>query len=406
MMALVTMCGLNSCSEDCDHEFIEYDYSQALVGTWTCLQGNYAKALVINADGSAVSTGVEDGEYWEGVKGNIKTVNNKMTMTFEDEDNWEGRFEMVAGEAFTIYEENGESFTFRYCANDLAEEIVGMWVCTNSFANTQNDMLIQTFKEDGTSIMTGYISDMEDFVTNAGGSTYKVIGDLFINILPADAVAGGVPPYMAMRLDYAPNGTGYGDIMTFTHYLADGTKNSDTYLRIKQHLELPGMKYDYIKTFVTNVKGLDKDIEFMGTTFNFAKMDGVMMDKALKAILFNVEFPDANTIKYSCYYNNQPMSMEAPIAVDGNKMTVKMSEKNAAYKNVDLYTFQDQDNTQMHMYMHSTAFVNFFGNMQVTIMEQLGQLDTTDEAAVKAVFDSIDDAVETINVSFVMTRAK
>ena len=405
MMALVTMCGLNSCSDDCDHEFIEYDYSQALVGTWTCLQGNYAKALVINADGSAVSTGVEDGEYWEGVKGNIKTVNNKMTMTFEDEDNWEGRFEMVAGEAFTIYEENGESFTFRYCANDLAEEIVGMWVCTNSFANTQNDMLIQTFKEDGTSIMTGYISDMEDFVTNAGGSTYKVIGDLFINILPADAVAGGVPPYMAMRLDYAPNGTGYGDIMTFTHYLADGTKNSDTYLRIKQHLELPGMKYDYIKTFVTNVKGLDKDIEFMGTTFNFAKMDGEKLDKALKTILFNVEFPDANTIKYSCYYNNQPMSMEAPIAVDGNKMTVKMSEKNAAYKNVDLYTFQDQDNTQMHMYMHSTAFVNFFGNMQVTIMEQLGQLDTTDAAAVKAVFDSIDDAVETINVSFVMTRA-
>jgi hypothetical protein len=49
--------------------------------------------------------------------------------------------------------------------------------------------------------------------------------------------------------------------------------------------------------------------------------------------------------------------------------------------------------------------VNFFGNMQVTIMEQLGMLDTTDAAAVKAVFDSIDEAVETINVSFVMTKA-
>lgn len=115
------------------------------------------------------------------------------------------------------------------------------------------------------------------------------------------------------------------------------------------------MKYDYIKTFVTNVKGLDKDIEFMGTTFNFAEMDGVKLDKALKTILFNVEFPDANTIKYSCYYKGQNMSMEAPIVVDGNKMTVKMSEKNAAYKDVDLYTFQD--NTQMHMYMHSTGFL-------------------------------------------------
>ena len=97
--------------------------------------------------------------------------------------------------------------------------------------------------------------------------------------------------------------------------------------------------------------------------------------------------------------------MEAPIAVYGNKMTVKMSQKNAAYRDIDLYTFQDQDNTQMHMYMHSTAFVNFFGNMQITIMDQLGMIDTTDATAVKAVFDSIDDAVETINVSFVMTKS-
>ena len=60
----------------------------------------------------------------------------------------------------------------------------------------------------------------------------------------------------------------------------------------------------------------------------------------------------------------------------------------------------------MHMYMHSTGFVNFFGNMQVTIMEQMGLLDTTDAAAVKAVFQSIDEAVETINVSFVMHSSK
>ena len=83
-----------------------------------------------------------------------------------------------------------------------------------------------------------------------------------------------------------------------------------------------------------------------------------------------------------------------------------MSEKNPDLKDVDLYTFQDQDNTQMHMYMHSTGFVNFFGNMQVTIMEEMELLDTTDAAAVKAVFDSIDDAVETINVSFVMHSSK
>ena len=239
-------------------------------------------------------------------------------------------------------------------------------------------------------------------------SNYVVVGDLVFMELPAANVEGK-SMYTAARMTYTPNATSAGDIMTHKKYVPFGNELKESvmsFLRIKQHLDLPGKKYDYIKTFVTNVKGLDKDIEFMGTTFNFAKMDGVMMDKALKTILFNVEFPDANTIKYNCYYNGQNMSMEAPIVVDGNKMTVKMSEKNPAYKDTDLYTFQDQDNTQMHMYMPTYAFVNFFGNMQVTIMEQMGLLDTTDAAAVKAVFQSIDDAVETINVSFVMTRAK
>ena len=46
----------------------------------------------------------------------------------------------------------------------------------------------------------------------------------------------------------------------------------------------------------------------------------------------------------------------------------------------------------MHIYMHSTGFVNIFGNMRVILMEQMGLIDTTDAAAVKAVFDSIDEA--------------
>ena len=140
--------------------------------------------------------------------------------------------------------------------------------------------------------------------------------------------------------------------------------------------------------------------------FNFAKIDGVKFDKMLKTILFAVEFPDANTIKYSCHYNNEAMALQAPIVVDGNKMTVKMSEVYSAAKDVDLYTFQDQDNTQMHMYMPTYSFVNFFANMQIAIMAQVGELDMNDAVAVKAVFDSIDEAVNTINISFVMTAAK
>ena len=398
--ALVAMLVFSACEKDCDHDFIEVDHSKDLVGTWTCFTEDYAEALVINADGSALSTGVKDGKYWENVKGNIKTVNNKMTMTFEDNDNFEGRFEMITGESFTIYEENGESLTYSYCANDLSDEIVGMWVCTQLIG--EEDMLISNFQEGGKLILTGILSGTDYVAVNAEFN-YKVFGDLHIVYVEEEDA-----PFVC-KFNVAPNATKLGDLMTITEFrpTENGVvEETISFLRIKQYLELPGQKYNYNKTFVTNVKGLDKDVEFLGATFNFAKMDGVMIDKFLKALCFAVEFPDANTIKFSHLYNGQNRSMEAPIVVDGNKITVKMSSKNAAFKDVDLYTFQDQDNTQMHIYMNDTGFVNLLGNLQVNVMEQKGLIDTTDAAAVKAVFDRIDEAIETVNVSLVMTKAK
>ena len=141
-IALVAMLGFTACDKDCDHDFIEVNHDKDLVGTWTCHTAGYAEALVIKADGSVVSYGVEDGEYWEEVKGNIKTINNKMTLTFEDGDNYEGRFEMICGEAFTIFDENGEHLTYRYCENDLADEVVGMWVCNDALNNAEKDIAI------------------------------------------------------------------------------------------------------------------------------------------------------------------------------------------------------------------------------------------------------------------------
>ena len=398
--ALVAMLGFSACEKDCDHDFIEVDHSKDLVGTWTCFTEDYAETLVINADGSALSSGVEDGEHWENVKGNIKTVNNKMTMTFEDNDNFEGRFEMIPGESFTIYKENGKSLTYRYCANDLSKDIVGMWVCTQLPVGEEGDMVILTFQEGGKVIVTGKLPGTDSYAVNAEFN-YKVFGDLNI-------VYGKHGPFV-FKFNVASNATKLGDIMNLTAFgpTENGVvEETISLLRIKQHLELKGMKYDYNKIFVTNVKGLDKDVEFLGATVNFAKLDGVMFDKFLKALCFAVEFPDANTIKYSYLYNGQIISTEAPIVVEGNKITVKISSKNAAFKDFDLYTFQDQDNCQMHIYMNATGFVNFLGNMQVKIMERKGLIDTTDAAAVKAVFDNIDEAIETINVSLVMTEAK
>ena len=395
-IALVVALGFSSCKPDGGDG---HNHSSDLAGTWTCLTENYAEALIINEDGTAVSYGVEDGEYWENVAGNIVVENGNITMTFEDDDNFEGHFDIIPGQSFSLYEDSGERYIYQYCENDLADEILGMWVCNSG---VENDMVINTFVENGKSYITTFLTAENDYVVNKDGD-YKVFGNLLIKIIKGDSDTP--TSYIVIGLDYMPNGTEFGDIMTFKHYLSGGIESVDSFLRIKQNLELPGQKYDYIKTFVTNVKGVDKDIDVMGYTFNFAKMDGVILDKMLKTVLFAVEFPSADTIRYSCHYNGFDMEMDAPIAVDGNKMTVKMSVRDAAYKDVDLYTFQDQDNTQMHMYMHSTAFINFFGNMQVAFMSELGQLDKTDAAAVKAIYDSIDAAVESINLSLVMTKS-
>ena len=412
IVALVAMCGLNSCSEDCDHDFIEYDYTQDLVGTWTCMDMDYAEAMVIKADGSLEVTGVVDGEFFES-KGTIKVVNNKMIYKLDNGDEWEGRFEMTKGESFTMVwdDEFDIRYTYRYCENDLADELVGMWVCHESLPGVENDMAIITYSEDGKMSMTAQASAFiaGDFVNVM--SDYKVVGDLVFKILPKENVPTGAVPYIASRLVYTPNGTSLGDILTETQHVHSENgmvKLTSSFLRVKQNLELPGNKYDYNNLYVTNVKGGDIDIDFMGQVFNFSEMDGVKLDKFLKSILFNVEFPDANTIKYSCLYNNQaaPAVIEAPIAVDGNKITVKVSEVYPEFKDVELYTFQDADNTQMHIYMPTHSFEAFFGNLQVMALSQKGELDKTDAAAVKAVHDRVDATVESINLSLIMKQAK
>ena len=207
---------------------------------------------------------------------------------------------------------------------------------------------------------------------------------------------------MARRLTYKANATAFGDILTAYDPSSDSTLS---WLRIKQSLDLAGQKYDYIKTFVSNVKGEDKDIPFLNTSFNFAKMDGSIIDKFLKSILFSVEFPEANKIKYSYLLEGKNIVIDAPIEVDGNKMTIKMSANNPAYQDVDMYAFQDQDNTQMHWYMPTTSFEKFFGNTSVALMLGYGQLDKDDTEGIANVYKTIADAVESINLSLVMTKA-
>ena len=373
-----------------------------LVGTWTCLNSGYAEALTIKADGSALSTGVESGELWEEVRGIIVTQNNTIKMTFEDGDNFEGHFDIIPGEAFSLVNENGERCTYRYCANDLSDEILGMWVYNGSSEVAAGDMIIQTFAENGTVTMSGLNPATGEYVVEGKIPYYDVVGDmLFYATDKADVTF--------CRLTYSPNAVEYGDILVMTDKIVRSGKIIEVtypFLRIKQSLNLANQSYDYSNIYVTNVSGLDKDFEFGGQTLNFATLDGALMDKMMKTILFNVSFPTVGKISYNCYYNGKYVSTVAPIAVAGNKITVKMSERNPAYRDIDLYAFQDVDDCQFHIYMPTTSFEKFFANISAVLLAENGQLDLNNASAVAELYAKIDDAIQSINVSIIFKSAK
>ena len=394
MIALVGMCGLNSCSDDCNHDFIEHDFTNELVGTWTYVNGEQAEAMVIKADGSFTTTGVMiHGALYE-EKGTIKVVNNKVTLAFDgDTDEFEGRLEFVAGKSLSLvmFDDNNVRLTYDYCDKDLSDEIVGMWVCNDA----KDNMRIHSFDENGNAVFTGWSEHLGEFSV-LENSNYKVVGDLIFQ-----GFSNG-EKYIASKLVYDPNGNAYGNIMLFKHCLFDGTESVQSWLRVKQNLNLAGKAYDYSATYISNAKGEDKDVPFLNTSFNFAKMDGSIIDKFLKSTLFSVEFPDANTFKYSFLVGGQNTSMTAPIEVEGNKMTIKMSENNPALHDVEVYTFQDQDNTQMHLFMPTASFEKFFANTSVYVMLGNGQLDENDAEAIAGVYKTLADAVESINLSIIM----
>ena len=391
----MAMFGFISCSKDCEHDFVEVDYSKDIVGTWTVHEPEHSAAYIFNADGTLSTTGFDSEEYWEDVKGTYSVVNNKITIKFETGRNINGSFDIIPGQSISIVGEKGRH-TYNYCKEDLSDEVVGMWVWVDSNnGNGTDNMAIQTYKEDGTAIFTAFYEGEGYTVNNE--STYRIIGDLLIQNVPNNN-----PSYMARRLIYNANATALGDVLTSY----DPTSNETlSWLRISQSLDLAGQKYDYIKTYVSNVKGEDKDIDFMGYTFNFAKMDGSGLDKMLKALLFAVEFPDANTLGYSYQMNGNKETYNSPIVVEGNKMTIKMSAKVPTLKDVVLYAFQDADCSQMHFYMHKTAFVSFYTNMQAMLMAATDeQFDINNAEAVNAIYNEINNAVETINVSLVMSK--
>lgn len=407
IVAIMAMVGLNSCSQNQDHDYIKVDHSKDIVGMWTCLDEDLAQAFVFNADGTVLTTGVKDGEYWEDVEATWRVVNNKLILSY-DKNVAEFLFEMIPGKLLSIVEvESGERNTFEYCANDLSDEVVGMWVCNEGSSAVDTGIAIQTFSDGGEVSLTTGASVTTNMPVVNKMAEYKVIGDLMIRIIPKEGVALGVNPYLVTRLIYAPKGTVLGDMMYMTEYASVGGELksiTSPWLRIKQYLDLDNRHYGYRSIYVTNVKGADVEFEFGGQTLNFSTLDGSIMDKFMKNILFTVSFPAANTISYNCYYNGHSVSVHAPIKVEGNKITIKMSENNPVYRDIEMYAFQDAENTQMHMYMPTSSFEKFIANISVVMMARNGSIDINDAEAVTDLYSKIESAIETINVSFVFER--
>ena len=408
-VALVAMVGLNSCSKDCDHEFIEHDFTKDLVGTWTYFADNgQAEAMVIKADGSFTTTGVMQGGSLYEEKGTIKVVNNKVTLAFEgDNQTFEGRLELVAGKSLSLvmFDDNAARLTYDYCEEDLADEVVGMWVCTY-VPWMDADMAVNVYQADGKAFFTGFVGNVDfDYAANVE-TTYTVIGDLMFQSNPMSYE--GAPEYLAFRMDYSPNGSEQGDVLTNTNIMVFGDEVIETtasMIRIRQSLDLKGQTYAYKSAYVSNVKGKDEDFSVMGQTFNMANINAGNFDMLFGADLYSAVL-NANSITHQFRPNRQLVEIVTPITVVGNKVTLDYSGAHPACRKVEVYMFQDQADSQMHMYMPTSSFINYIANMVIGEMIAAEELDPADAAAIEKVYTDMESRIESINVSFVFKARK
>ena len=407
MMALVAMCGLNSCSDDCDHVFIEHDFTQDIVGTWTFVEDDLAEAMVIKADGSFTTTGVARGGSLYEEKGTIKVENNKVTLAFDDDNQtFEGRLEFVAGKSLSLvmFDDNDVRLTYDYCENDLSDEIVGMWVCNDGLTD---DVTIMSYSDNGKMTITTAAALGTNTPLVKSESNYVVVGDLMFTQLPAANVEGQ-PLYTASCMTFTPGATSAGDIMTHKMYTpsANGLNESVmSFLRIKQSLNLTGT-YDYSSAYISNVKGKDEDFTILGHTFNMADIKGGNFDMLFRSELFCVDLNTNTITQHFLPANGQDVAIEIPTTVEGNKVTLDYSAVTSGLRKVDMYMFQDADDSQLHMYMHTDAFINYFANLEVATMLQAGEINSTDADAVEKVYTNMESRIESINVSFVLKARK
>ena len=264
-------------------------------------------------------------------------------------------------------------------------------------------MGIQTYNADGTTIVTGMTGEFYMLNTE---TSYKVFGDLIFTKTVDQLVTPSSEIYYATRLIYTPNGTSLGDVITKQNFISETEIKTSSWLRIKQGLSFNAKPYAYNTAYISNVKGgKDEEFSILGHTFNMANVKAGDFDMLFHSELFCVDLKE-NHIKQLFRANGQDIEINIPITVEGNKVTLDMSAENPAFRKVDMYIFQDADNSQLHMYMHTDAFINYYANMELYNLLKEGKITHTDTAAIEEVYANMEARVQSINVSFVFKAIK
>ena len=154
----------------------------------------------------------------ENVAGTYVIKGNVVTMKFEDDDNVKGHIDVVPGIAFTIYEEDGENWTFNYCKEDLSDEILGMWVCNDFTTNGDANMMIETFYENGKSTLTGFLPLEGDTEQVKNEETGEV--DTFLSRITVMATGGCEAVYRQTTNPLVATGDGIAMVYRAKNYIS------------------------------------------------------------------------------------------------------------------------------------------------------------------------------------------
>ena len=131
MIALVAMCSLNSCTEDCDHEIVEVDYSKTIQGIWTFESETFEEAIAFYADGKFSAMG-SMGEEDYVINGTWTLQQNRLVLTTsEGKIHFSGTISVYAEDVVLMTNDGSkDTRVYHYWVDQpMPTALVGTWTC-------------------------------------------------------------------------------------------------------------------------------------------------------------------------------------------------------------------------------------------------------------------------------------